>query len=51
MALDGASREEIEAHLAESYDARRRSDALLDDVLAREEPIGPQLRAARRRTL
>jgi outer membrane biosynthesis protein TonB len=34
MALDGASREEIDAHLAESFDLTDR-DALLDEVLAR----------------
>ena len=34
MALDGASREEIAKHLAESYDLAD-ADALLDDVLAR----------------
>lgn len=34
MALDGASREEIDAHIAQNYDVERR-DELLDDVLAR----------------
>ena len=34
MALDGASREEIAKHLAESYDLAN-AEALLDDVLAR----------------
>lgn len=34
MALDGASREEIDAHLAEHYDVESR-EKLLDDVLAR----------------
>ena len=34
MALDGSSREEIEAHLEANYDVEHR-DKLLDDVLAR----------------
>jgi outer membrane biosynthesis protein TonB len=34
MALDGSSREEIDAHLAENYDIEHR-EKLLDDVLAR----------------
>lgn len=34
MALDGASREEIDSHLASNYDVEHR-DKLLDDVLAR----------------
>lgn len=34
MALDGSSREEIEAHLEANYDVENR-DKLLDDVLAR----------------
>ncbi len=34
MALDGASREEIDAHIAANYDLPNR-DKLLDDVLAR----------------
>lgn len=34
MALDGASREEIDSHLAGNYDVENR-DKLLDDVLAR----------------
>lgn len=34
MALDGASREEIDAHIAQNYDVENR-DKLLDDVLAR----------------
>ena len=34
MALDGASREEIAAHLSEHYELEH-ADALLDDVLAR----------------
>jgi outer membrane biosynthesis protein TonB len=34
MALDGSSREDIDAHLAENYDIEHR-DKLLDDVLAR----------------
>jgi|SRR5215211_772667 len=34
MALDGASREEIDAHLAANYDVENR-EKLLDDVLAR----------------
>jgi outer membrane biosynthesis protein TonB len=34
MALDGASREEIDQHLAENYDVAHR-EKLLDDVLAR----------------
>jgi outer membrane biosynthesis protein TonB len=34
MALDGSSREEIEAHLAENYDVEH-TEKLLDDVLAR----------------
>jgi outer membrane biosynthesis protein TonB len=34
MALDGASREEIDAHLAANYDVESR-EKLLDDVLAR----------------
>ena len=34
MALDGAPREEIDAHLAQNYDVESR-DKLLDDVLAR----------------
>jgi outer membrane biosynthesis protein TonB len=34
MALDGASREEIDAHIAQNYDVDSR-DKLLDDVLAR----------------
>ena len=34
MALDGSSREEIEAHLAESYDVEH-AEKLLDDVMSR----------------
>ena len=34
MALDGASREEIEAHIAENYEVESR-EKLLDDVLSR----------------
>jgi outer membrane biosynthesis protein TonB len=34
MALDGASREEIDAHIAQNYDVEHR-EKLLDDVLAR----------------
>lgn len=34
MALDGAPREEIDAHIAQNYDVSNR-DKLLDDVLAR----------------
>lgn len=34
MALDGAPREEIDAHIAQNYDVEHR-DELLDDVLAR----------------
>ncbi len=34
MALDGASREEIDAHIAQNYEVPSR-DKLLDDVLAR----------------
>jgi hypothetical protein len=34
MALDGASREEIDSHLESNYDLDSR-DKLLDDVLAR----------------
>jgi outer membrane biosynthesis protein TonB len=37
MALDGASREEIERHLADNYELSH-ADKLLDDVLARAKP-------------
>ena len=37
MALDGASRGEIERHLAENYELAN-ADALLDEVLARAKP-------------